>query len=443
MKKILLVLWLSFFPILGLSKTYTDSPGGNLKHLFIHEGAKYIIHFDHSFTNTLILPRGCEIVFDGGSLAGPIILNNTKLSGKVNLKGSSLSGRVRNRVFEADWLCETDGTSDEAPHINQMIDICGSVHFPSGRYRLVSAFNPDGKVGKSYLTSIKAHIGICKSNVSLFGEDGTEFIASDHLGIICVFSKPSQIENSIQNITINNITFTTNNDGKEFHEFIHVIKLIGVNGISIKKCIFNDFWGDAIALSHYGDTPNTGERTLNQNVVIEDNIILGGDHHNNRNGISVVSGKNVYITGNSIRNTSRDDMPGGIDVEPNNSAYTIDNIRIIGNSIEGCKGTVGAIGIVMLKDGAPGHNISIESNYIKNCSNGIAIALKTRGSTSHLIIRDNYVDEDTRPYKFVFNGHSEHWTITGNVFLQPCAQSIPGKIVVKDLTVKNNIIQIK
>lgn len=441
MKTLFFAVWVSFFSVLGLSKTYTDSPGVNLERLFQREGAKYIIKYHHSFTDTLIIPNECEIVFEGGSLVGPIVLNNTKLSGKVNLKGASLSGSVSNKVFEADWLCETDGTADEAPHINQMIEICGCIHFPPGKYRLVSPFNPDGQVGKSYLTSIKAHIGIFKSNVSLLGEEGTEFITSDHLGIICVFSKPYQIDKSVKNITISNITFTTINDGKEFYEFIHVIKLIGVNGVSIKKCIFNDFWGDAIALSHYGDTPKTGERTLNQNVVIDDNVIVGGEHHNNRNGISVMSGKNVLINGNSIRNTSRYDMPGGIDIEPNNSAYTIENIRIIGNNFVGCRGTVGAIGVVMLKDGAPGHNITIESNIIKNCSNGIAVALKTRGTTSHLIIRDNFVDEDTRPYKFVFNGHSEHWIITGNVFLQPCSQRIPGRIIVKDLTVYNNILQ--
>ena len=31
-------------------------------------------------------------------------------------------------------------------------------------------------------------------------------------------------------------------------------------------------------------------------------------------------------------------MPGAIDVEPNNSAYTIENIRIVGNTIKGSRG---------------------------------------------------------------------------------------------------------
>ena len=441
MRRIVLFLVCFLFAFQGIAKTYKDSPGENLIRLMQHEGAKYIISYHHTFRDTLFIPKNCELLFDGGSLVGPIVLNNTELTGKVNLKGASLSGSVSNKVFESDWLCETDGISDEALHINQMIEVCGNVHFSAGKYRLVSAFNPKSVLGKNYQASIKAHIGIFKSDVSLIGEEGTEFITSDHLGIICVFSKPNQIENSVKNITINNIVFTTKNDGKEFYEFVHVIKLIGVNGMSIKKCFFNDFWGDAIALSHYGDTPKTGERTLNQNVIIDDNIIIGGEHHNNRNGISVVSGKNVLIKRNSIKNTSRDDMPGGIDIEPNNSAYTVENIRIVGNNIEGCRGTVGAIGVVMLNEGAPGHNITIESNFIKNCSNGIAVALKTRGSTSHFIIRNNIVDEDTRPYKFVFNGQSVHWIISGNVFLQPCKQSIPGRIKVENLTVKNNVIR--
>lgn len=60
---------------------------------------------------------------------------------------------------------------------------------------------------------------------------------------------------------------------------MHTIKLIGVNGMIIKDCRFDDFWGDAICLSHYGDNPKTGERSRNQNIKLLSNSIIGSAYH--------------------------------------------------------------------------------------------------------------------------------------------------------------------
>ena len=343
-----------------------DAPDVNLQELFHAGKAKYIIHYSHQFNDTIAIPPGSELLFKGGRLIGPIVFNETKLSGQVNLRGSSIHGIIQNKYIDASWLCEIDGVTDDASRINEMIDVCGKVFFPKGNYRLVSAFHLDGKVPKKLHTSVNGHIVICKSNVTLKGEKGTTFITSKPLVTLSVFSQPYDIEHNIKNIRIENITFEVQNDGVTFYEFMHTIKLIGVNGITINNCTFHDFWGDGICLSHYGDNPQTGERTRNQNVRILNNTIIGGNHHSNRNGISVINGKNVLIKGNIIRNTSRKDMPGGIDVEPNNSAYTIDNIQIVNNIFEGIRGGGGAIGIVAF-DGGPAHRITIKGNTIRNC----------------------------------------------------------------------------
>ena len=370
----ILLLCICLHICIGLANAQTihDSKDGNINALFKNGNTKYVISFHHAFKDTLRLPNGCELVFEGGSLSGPIVMNNTKLSGRVNLKGSSIGGRISNSQFDASWLCAMDGVTDDAKSINEMIEVCGKVFFPEGTYKLVSHYNPEGKVQKKLHKAITTHIGICKSDVELTGKKGTNFVTDDSLSTICLFSKPNQIAKSIQNIKIKNITFTVHNDGVVFHEFLHTIKAIGVNGLAIENCTFNDFWGDAICLSHYGDNPRTGERTLNQNVKIEGNTI-NGDSHNNRNGISVISGKNVLIKNNTIKNTSRKDMPGGIDVEPNNSAYTIQNIRIENNYLEGIFGH--AIKFHIKKE-ASAHHIEILSNEIKNCS-GIGFSWKT------------------------------------------------------------------
>ena len=428
-KRLFIIIFLYTFFCTCESKTIHDTPNINVKHFFSSKSTKYVIKYEHLFVDTLFIPKDCELVFNGGKLGGPIVFNNTKLRGTVNLKGSSLAGTISNKTFNAAWICSMDGVTDDAPIINNIIESCGNVFFPKGTYKLISSS------GSNHNADF--HISICKSNVSIIGEKGTVFDTSERKGILCVYSKPGNIDDNINNININNIIFQTHNDGNYFHQWTHSLQMIGVNGICIQNCIFNDFWGDAICLCHYGDTPQTGERTRNQNVKIINNTIIGGDHHNNRNGISVINGKNVLIKGNVIKNTSRKDMPGGIDIEPNNAAYTIDNIRIIGNTLECIRGSCGAIEVCMF-NGGPGHNIYIENNTIRNCNKGLYIYLKTDNTTDNFVIRDNYIDENTPPYDFVGNGSSKNWIITDNTFEHPCLQDIPGKIKVENLIIKNN-----
>lgn len=412
-----------------------DTQGCSLVELFTLKNAKYEIRYHHSFTDTLKVPTGCVIDFQGGSLVGPIIFSDTKLKGDINLRGASISGNIKNKRINACWVCYGDGKHDDAKAINEIVEIGREIFFPKGRYLLTSRFTPP----KGLPGGIHAHIGVCKSNVSFVGEKGTVFVTDDPMGTICIFSYPHQIGNSTSNISISSISFEVHNVGKNFYEFMHTIRVVGVNGLRIEGCTFNDFWGDAICLSSYNDIPQTGERTRNQNVKIVNNFIVGGSHHSNRNGISVVNGKNVLITGNIIRNTSRKNMPGGIDVEPNNSAYTIENIRIEQNNLDGIWGSNGAISVVSFKDG-PVHNITITDNKITNSTCGLYFYLKTEGTTSGYTIKGNYTDEKTVPYRFVGSGSSMNWCVTGNHFKRRCSLPIPGDIKVENLKVRKNKI---
>ena len=136
-------------------------------------------------------------------------------------------------------------------------------------------------------------------------------------------------------------------------------------------------------------------------------------------------------------NTSRKDMPGGIDIEPNNSAYKIENIRIEDNTLEGIGGSNGAIGVVVFKD-APAHKISIIGNRILNSKLGLFIYVMSKNTSDNFTIRGNYIDELTKPYHFMGGGHSVGWVISNNIFDRPCLQSMPGDIRVDNLVMKNN-----
>lgn len=419
------------------ARVYHDTINGSLDSLFIYNNAKYVIRYNHTFEDTIIIPNNSEIKFEGGSLSGPICFNDSYLTGNVNLKGSNISGKLKNKVFEATWICAADGVSDDAPVINKLITICDCIHFSRGKYRLKSIFNPSPEIPQELYSELYAHIGINRNGVRLLGEDGAEFISDEPCGTIFIYTAPNKIEKSCSDIVISGLKFSVNNDGNIFHEFMHTIKLMGSNGVIIKNNVFNDFWGDAIGLSHYGDNPQTGERTRNQNVKIINNTIIGGHHHNNRNGISIINGKNVLIKGNTIKNTSRKDMPGGIDVEPNNSAYTCEKIRIEHNTLEDINGGNGAISVVVFKD-APAHRISIINNRIINSRQGLFIYVMSKNTSDNFVIKGNYIDDKTKPYHFMGDGHSVNWVISNNTFDYPCLQSMPGDIKVDNLVIKNN-----
>ena len=414
-----------------------DKENDSVFDLFSEKNTIYTIKYQHNFKDTLFIPSNCKLDFKGGGLSGPIVFNNTRLCGDVNLKGSSLSGSINNKCFVASWVCFMDGVTDDAPVINQMIDVCGNVFFPKGQYRLVSPYFADD-IEENLRNKIHSHLGINRSNVTLRGEKGVCLLSSEPLGILSIYSQPNDIDNSITNIVIDNLSFKVLNDGINFHEFMLTIETMGVNGLDIKNCFFDDFWGDAICLSHFGDNATTGERTRNENIRILNNIIVGGEHHNNRNGISIINGKNVLIENNVIKNTSRENMPGGIDVEPNNSAYTINNIQIKNNIIEGVRGSMGAIGIVLPHNDAPAYGVYIVNNKISNCSWGISVRIATNNTSSDINIIKNYIADDTNPYNFGGKGSSKNWIIKDNYFGKYRSQRIPGNIKVDNLVVKNN-----
>lgn len=434
----LLLLLLCFCQVNAKKIIYDDGIEDIVK-LITKENVTYIIRYHHDFERTINIPHNCNLKFEGGSLKGNIVFNETKLSGDVNIKGSRISGKITNKVFDASWLCYKDGVTDDACYINDMIAVCGKIYFPKGKYRLISKFNAPKLPVNFENRYCDFHLGIYKSNVSIIGENGTEFISTEELGTLCILSQPNQISNSVSNIRIENIKFIGANDGRTFHEIYHLVNVMGVDGLVINSCSFENYWGDAICLNHYGDDHLTGERTRNKNVKIIKNYICGGDHYNNRNGISVVNGMNVVIMDNTIMKTGRKDMPGGIDIEPVNSAFTIRNIKISNNVFRDIKGTAGAMGIVILRDNAPAHKIIITNNTVKNSKTGVSVVILTNNSTDNFVIKNNYFDENTRPYFFLGEGESSDWQIIGNVFAKKCSQNIPGNIKVNHLIVKKNV----
>ena len=433
-QRFLSLILFSLLACTSYSQTIPDSPNTDLRRFFTQAGATYLIKHPHQTGTTITLPPNVTLQFQGGSIAGKLVFNNTQLNGNAKLHGSSISGTLKNKTFNAKWLCYADGKKDDAKNINFILAMCNEVFFPKGTYLLESMHQPPYRINKPY------HIGIHRSNIKITGEKGATLKTKTKAGTLCIYSKPNDISNSIHNITIEGLTFTVQNESTEwdpYQEHCHTISLIGVNRCNIERCTFKNFWGDAICLNHYGDNTSTGERARNMNVVIRNNQI-NGYKCCNRNGISIINGQNVIIEKNQLKNTSHPSMPGAIDIEANNQAYTVDNITIRDNRIDNSQGKNGAISVISNKEGAPAHNIEITNNKITNSRRAFRFYVWTDYAASHITVKNNWVDKNTDPWVWDGKGRTRNWVFTGNTFLRKTNKKFGQDVKFEGLTYKNN-----
>ena len=416
------------------AKNIQDTPNTDLRLFFTQPNTTYIIKHPHQTKATIKLPPNIVIQFQGGSIAGKLVFNNTLLKGKVKLQGSSISGTLKNDTFNAKWLCYADGKKDDAANINNLFQTCNTIYFPKGIYLLTTIHTPTYKLPKPY------HLGINRSNINLIGENGAILTTQTKAGTLCIYSKPNDIKNSIHDIKIEGLTFNVQNEKTEwdsYQEHCHTISLIGVNRFCIENCKFHNFWGDAICLNHYSDDEKTGERARNMNVTIHDNNI-NGYKFCNRNGVSVINGQNVIIEKNKFINTSHSNMPGAIDIEANNKAYTVDNIIIRNNRIDNSQGMNAAISVISNERGAPAHNIEITKNKITNSRRAFRFYIWTDYAADHITVKENWADKNTEPWRWDGKGRTRNWVFTDNTFLRNTNVKFGQDVKIEGLTYRNN-----
>lgn len=80
-----------------------------------------------------------------------------------------------------------------------------------------------------------------------------------------------------------------------------------------------DCWGDGIYLG------NEGKKAPNENILITNGIL----DNNRRNGISIISGRNIEINNVFISNTNGHNPQSGIDIEPNSNEDILEGINLL------------------------------------------------------------------------------------------------------------------
>jgi Pectate lyase superfamily protein len=206
---------------------------------------------------------------------------------------------------------------------------------------------------------------------------------------------------ALHDITVENVTLRGRSVEDGFSEHTHNFSALGVTRVSVRHVRFEAFQGDGI----YLDTrrQQNGELVHNTDVKVSDNSFDGANDQN-RNGASLIDCSHCILERNLFSHMSRPDMPGAIDIEPDEKNQSVRDIVIKDNTITGNKGGVGAISIVLnLKDFliTPGH-ITVENNRIENSKRGIMILWRGGPATQQTqsldtVIRHNVVKDVDRP----------------------------------------------
>lgn len=266
-----------------------------------------------------------------------------------------------------------DGVANDSPAIQNAVNAQDEVYLPPGHYRCEGQVLLRGGV-----TLIGAGKGVTR----------IEKIVATYGGVIVADSGSTTAQ--LSDITIRDMTLFDDVETLLFQEQQHLMSLHGVDNVLVNNVEFIGFRGDGLYVGEGNDAVRT---RVNTRIVISE-CLFDGINNDNRQGVTIVSGEYITITGNTFQNTTRSDMPGAINLEPDTSSTSvISNITITNNRFFNIGGNVGVIAAVIPATAALFSNILISDNTIRDGDNASAIAISNRitGLTPNSVVIANNV----------------------------------------------------
>lgn len=213
------------------------------------------------------------------------------------------------------------GDADDSAAFERALATGRPVHVPAGRYEVAGCRLGDG---------------------ARLSGDGAASIIRARAGGPAFRADSGAAARTVRGIALRNLTLEGRVAQQGFAEHIHLLRLDGVEDVLIETVIFRGFQGDGLYL---GSGTEPGQVRHNRRVIVR-GCRFDGVNRDNRNGISVIDGDTIAITGCSFVNCTRPDMPGPIDIEPDAQPLAIVRaITIEGCQFEGNGGNVGEIAI--------------------------------------------------------------------------------------------------
>lgn len=281
-----------------------------------------------------------------------------------------------------------DGQTDDSGAFQAALDRAARIWVPPGRYR----------VGGLVLRSHTRLAGAGASSVLLHAP-GTHFLAAVNPG---ADGSPDPRDN-VRDIGLSGLAFVGRGATEGFREHTHLLSVSACSGLQIRGCSFRAFQGDAIYL---GSGTQAHVERHNTDIAIRGCRFDGVDY-GNRQCVSVIDGTRVAIEGNWMARSSRHDMPGAIDIEPDDPWNVVRDIRIAGNRFVGIQGAVGAVSVILVRSDftTPPRGIAITGNRIEG-------AFRTPG-----LVAKGFVDADrSEPLDLVITGNEILETFHGFEF---------------------------
>ena len=230
----------------------------------------------------------------------------------------------------------------------------------------------------------------------------------------------SDVNDNVRDVIIEDISFTA--ELTSFREFQHHINLSAVSDVTIRRCGFFGWRGDAIYLGS-----GVGVERHNEDVTVE-YCIFDGINKANRNGISVIDCDRFTAQFNLYYRCTRSDMPGAIDIEPNPYTYhVVRNITIQNNRFYDIGGDTGVIcfAIPGLAYAKMPRTFRVLNNYIDGfgVNRGVYFRYNTDGTGT--VVNETFDDFDV--------------TIDGNTIVNGKFPIVHGNV--KGLRISNNLFQ--
>jgi hypothetical protein len=171
------------------------------------------------------------------------------------------------------------------------------------------------------------------------------------------------------------------------------IRITGAKNILVQGTTCNEFWGDGL---YIGET-TAGKPSENIRL-----IEIKADR-NRRQGLSLISGKNIEIADASFTNTNGTAPAAGMDIEPNNPRNVLENIIIRGLTTAGNQGA----GIIISSGALAGTpypvGISILNHRDEGSDRGMQIS--TKGIIPGEVLIDHPEWKNTRRNAIAIQGH--------------------------------------
>lgn len=331
---------------------------------------------------TLTIPEGCTLDFQGGSFSnGTIVGNNTSINAplvKLFNLDVELNGEFNLVQFYPEWFgAKGDGETDDAIFINKTINIKANAQLNVALGDKTYLVSPD-------VIEFKRH------NVRLFGNNSkivTNYNEKDkHYKAIL-----SGIPNYCSDITVEGITFDNTGDDVSLPESLitsdgsHAIISISCNNLLVRNNTIYFYGIHAINSVSYSS-----------NVRVENNSLFfsrkGGKYDcsalyiNNRH--QTISGN--YINGKY--NTEEEYLWGGIESHG-------DEYSVVNNTIENCLKAINVTNhdnyMNERVDTSGLENKIVSNNGINNCTHGIIIwSLPGSNPIANLLISNNALNLD-------------------------------------------------